>query len=85
MPSDLLSDDQLAQRTSGFECLFASGFDLNECQVSDGKVVHWSQRFGGEDLLCGAWFTSPERRGKSCWTRGNKRPQESLRQSVLIC
>ena len=29
MSSDLLSDDQLAQRTSGFECSFASGFDVN--------------------------------------------------------
>ena len=38
----------------------------------DGEVVCWSQRFGGEDLICGAWFTSPERRGRSCWTRGNK-------------
>ena len=29
MSSDLLFDDQLAQRTSGFECSFASGFDVN--------------------------------------------------------
>ena len=29
MSSDLLSDDQLTQRTSGFECSFASGFDVN--------------------------------------------------------
>ena len=29
MSSDLLSDDQLAQRTYGFECSFASGFDVN--------------------------------------------------------
>ena len=29
MSSDLLSDCQLAQRTSGFECSFASGFDVN--------------------------------------------------------
>ena len=45
----------------------------------------WSQRFGGEDLLCGAWCTSPERCGRSCWTRGNKLPQESLKRSALIC
>ena len=29
MFSDLLFDDQLAQRTSGFECSFAFGFDVN--------------------------------------------------------
>ena len=29
MSSDLLFDDQLAQRTSCFECSFASGFDVN--------------------------------------------------------
>ena len=29
MSSDLLFDDQLAQRTSGFECSFASGFGVN--------------------------------------------------------
>ena len=29
MSSDLLFDDQFAQRTSGFECSFASGFDVN--------------------------------------------------------
>ena len=29
MSSDLLFDDQLAQRTSGFECSFACGFDVN--------------------------------------------------------
>ena len=29
MYSDLLFDDQLAQRTPGFECSFASGFDVN--------------------------------------------------------
>ena len=29
MSSDLLFDDQLAQRTPGFECSFASGFDVN--------------------------------------------------------
>ena len=29
MSSDLLFDDQLAQGTSGFECSFASGFDVN--------------------------------------------------------
>ena len=29
MPYDLLFDDQMAQRTSGFECSFASGFDVN--------------------------------------------------------
>ena len=29
MSSDLLFDDQLARRTSGFECSFASGFDVN--------------------------------------------------------
>ena len=29
MSSDLLSDDQLAQRTSGFECSLASGIDVN--------------------------------------------------------
>ena len=29
MFSDLNFDDQLAQRTSGFECSFASGFDVN--------------------------------------------------------
>ena len=80
--SDLFSDDQLAQGTSDFECSFASGFDVD---LSDGKVVRWSQRFGGEDLLCGAWFTSPERCGRSCWSLGNKLPQESLRQSALIC
>ena len=67
--SDLLFDDQLAQRTPGFECSFASGFDVNA--NSAWENLHWSQRFGGEDLLFGAWFTSPERRGKSCWTRGN--------------
>ena len=39
---------------------------------------------GGEDLLCGAWFTSPESRGRSCWTFGNKLPRESLRQSALL-
>ena len=33
----------------------------------------------------GAWFTSPERRGRSCWTRGNKPPQESLKQNAHIC
>ena len=43
------------------------------------------QRFGGEDLLCGACFTSPERCGRSCWTRGNKLPRFSLKQSALIC
>ena len=52
--------------------------------TSDGKVVCWSQRFGGQDLLCGVWFTSPERRGRSCWTRGNKPHQESLKQSAHI-
>ena len=30
-------------------------------------------------MLCGAWFTSRERRGKSCWTRGNKLPQGSFK------
>ena len=54
------------------------------CQLSDGKVVCWSQRFGGQDLLCGVWFTSPERRGRSCWTHGYKPHQESLRQSAHI-
>ena len=29
MSSDLLFDDQFAQRTPGFECSFASGFDVN--------------------------------------------------------
>ena len=29
MSSDLLFDDQLAQRAAGFECSFASGFDVN--------------------------------------------------------
>ena len=29
MSSDLFFDDQLAHRTSGFECSFASGFDVN--------------------------------------------------------
>ena len=29
MSSDLLFDDQLAQRAPGFECSFASGFDVN--------------------------------------------------------
>ena len=42
----------------------------------------WSQRFGGEDLLCGAQFASPERRDRSCWTRGNKLFQEWLKQSA---
>ena len=56
-----------------------------ECQFNDGKTVHWSQKFGGEDLLCGAWFMSRERHGRLCWTRGNKLPQESFRQSALIC
>ena len=74
-----ISDDQLAQGTSNFEWSFGG------CQLSDGKVVCWSQRFGGEDLLCDAWFTSPERRGRSCWTCGNKLPQEPLRQSALTC
>ena len=44
----------------------------------------WSQKFGGEDLLCGAWFTSPERHGKSCWTHGNKHPQESLTECTNL-
>ena len=79
MSSEIFSDDQLAQGTSNFWCSFASGFDV------DANSVCWSQRFGGEDLLCGAWFTSRERRARSCWTRGNKLPQESLRQSALIC
>ena len=29
MSSDLLFDDQLGQRTTGFECSFASGFDVS--------------------------------------------------------
>ena len=56
MSSDLLFDDQLAQRTSWFRVFICFWF-RRECQLSDGKVVHWSQRFGGEDLLCDALYT----------------------------
>ena len=44
----------------------------------------WLQKFGGDDMLHGALFTSPEHRGRSCSTRGNKPPLESLKQSAYI-
>ena len=83
MSSDLLFDDQLAQRAPGLECSFASGFDVN-ANSTMGKLCTDRRSFGGEDLLCGAWFMSRERHGRLCWTRGNKLPQESFRQSALI-
>ena len=41
-------------------------------------------RRGSVAKTCSA-MTPPERRGRSCWTRGNKLPQESLKRSALIC
>ena len=63
MSSDLLFDDQLAQRTFGFECSFASGFDVN-ANSAMGKSCIGRRGFGGEDLLCDALHTSLGRRGK---------------------
>ena len=81
--TDLPSGDELAQEPSIFECSFASGFDV-DANSAMGKPVCWSQRFGGEDLPSGALFTSPEHRGRSCWTRGNKPPLEEFKHRAHV-
>ena len=81
--TDLFSDDHSAQEPPIFECSFASGQDV-DANSAMGETVCWLQSSGGEDLLHVALFTSPEHRGRSCWTRGNKVPLESLKQSAHI-
>ena len=49
--SDLLFDDQLAQRTSGFECSFATGFDVN-AKSAMGKLC--TGRRGSVAKTCSA-------------------------------
>ena len=55
MSSDLLFDDQLAQRTSGFECSFASGFDVN-ANSAIGKLC--TGRRGSVAKTCSAVASS---------------------------
>ena len=82
MSSDHFSDDQLAQETSNFECSFASGFDM-DANSAMGKLCV-GRRDSVEKTCSAVSSSSPERRGKSCWTRGNKPHQESLTQSAHI-
>ena len=49
--SDLFSDDQVAQGTSGFECSFASGFDVN-ANSAMGKLC--TGRRGSVEKTCSA-------------------------------
>ena len=49
--SDLLFDDRLAQRTSGFECSFATGFDVN-AKSAMGKLC--TGRRGSVAKTCSA-------------------------------
>ena len=83
MSSDHFSVDQLAQGTSNFECSFASGFDV-DANSAMGKLCA-GRRDSVEKTCSVVSSSSPERRGKSCWTRFNKPHQESLKQSAHIC
>ena len=74
MSSDLLFDYQLAQRTTGFECSFASGSDVN-ANSAMGKLC--TGRRGSVAKTCSA---VPGARHPSVVA-----DRASLRQSVLIC
>ena len=50
--SDLLFDDQLAQRTSGFECSFASGFDVNANSRWENRALVAEVRWRRLALRC---------------------------------
>ena len=61
MSSDLLSDDQLAPRTSGFECSFASGFDVN-ANSAMGKLCT-----GHRDSVAKTCSAVPDTRHSTSW------------------
>ena len=85
MSSDLLFDDQLAQRTSGFECSFASSFDVN-ANSAMGKLC--TGRRGSVAKTCSAMPCTRDSgvvANRAGLMDGNKTHQESLKQSALIC
>ena len=88
MSSGLLFDDQLARRTSGFECSFASGFGVNASRQSvglNGCVRQKTWRMRRQHELCPLSCIDRSQRSKSQNERKEERSYHDQSKSRTDC